>query len=37
MKDFYHFSNLELLQREQIPTFAKAQPKTETKAGKGKK
>ena len=24
MKDFYHFGNLELLQREQIPTFAKA-------------
>ena len=37
MKDFYHFGNLELLQRNQIPTFAKAQPKTETKAGKGKK
>ena len=37
LKDFYHFGNLELLQREQIPTFAKAQPKAETKAGKGKK
>ena len=37
LKDFYHFGNLELLQREQIPTFAKAQPKTETKAGKSKK
>ena len=37
MKDFYHFSNLETLERGKIPTFAKAQPKTETKAGKGKK
>ena len=37
LKDFYHFDNLEALQREQIPTFAKAQPKTETKAGKSKK
>ena len=37
MKDFYHFGNLEMLQRNQIPTFAKAQPKTETKAGKSKK
>ena len=37
LKDFYHFDNLELLQREQIPTFAKAQPKAETKAGKAKK
>ena len=37
LKDFYHFGNLEALQREQIPTFAKAQPKAETKAGKSKK
>ena len=37
MKDFYHFGNLSLLEREQIPTFAKAQPKAETKAGKAKK
>ena len=37
LKDFYHFGNLELLQREQIPTFAKVEAKTETKAGKGKK
>ena len=37
MKDFYHFGNLELLQREQIPTFAQAQPKVEAKAGKAKK
>ena len=37
LKDFYHFDNLESLQREQIPTFAKAQPKAETKAGKSKK
>ena len=37
LKDFYHFDNLEALQREQIPTFAKAQPKTETKTGKSKK
>ena len=36
LKDFYHFGNLELLQREQIPTFAKAQQKTET-TGKSKK
>lgn len=36
-KDFYHFGNLELLQRELIPTFAKAQPKVEAKATKGKK
>ena len=37
LKDFYHFGNLELLQREQIPTFAKAQPKAETKTSRGKK
>ena len=37
MKDFYHFGNLELLQREQIPTFAQAQPKVEAKTGKSKK
>ena len=37
MKDFYHFGNLELLQREQIPTFAQAQPKVEAKTGKAKK
>ena len=37
LKDFYHFGNLETLQREQIPTFAQAQPKTETKTGKSKK
>ena len=37
MKDFYHFGNLELLQRNQIPTFAKAQPKVEAKTSKGKK
>ena len=37
LKDFYHFDNLEALQRDQIPTFAKAQPKTETKTGKSKK
>ena len=37
LKDFYHFDNLESLQREQIPTFAKAQPKAETKTGKSKK
>ena len=36
LKDFYHFANLESLQREQIPTFAKA-AKAETKAGKSKK
>ena len=36
MKDFYHFDNLESLQREQIPTFAKAQSKVE-KTSKGKK
>ena len=36
MKDFYHFGNLEMLQRNQIPTFAKAQPKVE-KASKSKK
>ena len=37
LKDFYHFGNLELLQREQIPTFAQAQPKVEAKTGKAKK
>ena len=37
LKDFYHFANLESLQREQIPTFAKAQPKVEAKTSKGKK
>lgn len=37
MKDFYHFGNLSLLEREQIPTFAKAQPKVEAKTGKAKK
>ena len=36
LKDFYHFDNLEALQRELIPTFAKAQPKVE-KASKSKK
>ena len=35
LKDFYHFDNLEALQREQIPTFAKAEPKAS--AGKAKK
>ena len=37
MKDFYHFSNLETLERGKIPTFAKAQPKVEAKTSKGKK
>ena len=37
LKDFYHFDNLETLQRDQIPTFAKAQPKVEAKTGKSKK
>ena len=37
MKDFYHFGNLSLLEREQIPTFAQAQPKVEAKTGKAKK
>ena len=37
MKDFYHFGNLSLLEREQIPTFAQAQPKVEAKTGKSKK
>ena len=36
LKDFYHFGNLELLQREQIPTFAQA-AKVEAKTGKSKK
>lgn len=36
LKDFYHFGNLESLQREQIPKFAQAQPKVE-KTGKPKK
>lgn len=35
MKDFYHFSNLETLERGKIPTFAQAQPKAS--AGKSKK
>ena len=37
LKDFYHFGQLVSLQREQIPTFAKAQPKVEAKTSKGKK
>ena len=36
LKDFYHFANLEALQRDQIPTFAKA-AKVEAKTSKGKK
>ena len=36
MKDFYHFGNLSLLEREQIPTFAQA-AKVEAKTGKSKK
>ena len=36
MKDFYHFGNLSLLEREQIPTFAQA-AKVEAKTSKGKK
>ena len=37
LKDFYHFDNLEALQRDQIPTFAKAQLLVEAKTGKAKK
>ena len=37
MKDFYNFGEIVSLPKNKIPTFAKAQPKTETKAGKGKK
>lgn len=37
MKDFYNFGELVSLPKNRIPTFAKAQPKVEAKAGKSKK